>query len=47
MRKPRLLAKDVSQVARNQAEAILIQRLVVGILTRGFWGRLKWLVLGR
>lgn len=47
MRKPRIVARDVDKVARNQAETVLILRMVGSILTRGFWGRMRWLLFGK
>jgi hypothetical protein len=47
MRKERLVSRDLEKVARNQVESVMVQRIVVSILTRGFFGRMKWLVLGK
>jgi hypothetical protein len=47
MRKARVVAKDVDKVARTQAETVLILRMVGSILTRGFFGRMRWLLMGR
>lgn len=47
MRKPRVVARDVDRIANNQAETVLILRLVGSILTRGFLGRMRWLLFGK
>lgn len=47
MRKLRFVAKDVSKIADVQDDTVRVMRAMADILTRGFWGRMRWLFIGR
>jgi hypothetical protein len=45
--KTKLVRKDLKTVYALQQEQNAVIEAVAGVLARGFWGRMKWLILGR
>jgi|WetSurSiteA1Bulk_404760.scaffolds.fasta_scaffold143285_2 hypothetical protein len=47
MKKLRTVVKNIDRLVRHQADTTELVQLVGRILTRGFFGRMKWLLFGR
>lgn len=45
--KTKLVRKDLKTVYQLQQEQNDVIEGIVGVLSRGLWGRLKWLLFGR